>query len=364
MTDVDSTMVALTTTTIEPLLILIVVIVLCLFLPVTALTYHFFRRKRGEAERDRVIEILGMSEEEFRKSGIYFVLAVFYSVSISFIGLVVLFLYSEIPGITGNEFPSVTIGNVPFPQNGSRLVFGMAFLGGYLWTLQHVFRRYSSNDLTPGVYYSLSIRMILASIIALVIYNAFTALAGGSVSQDGTTSGGGGGITSVIWPAVAFLIGMFPQRGLSWLTHRLPIFSPQTDPSVREMPLEMIEGIAVHDKLRLQEETIDDCYDLASADFVPLMLKTPYSARELVDWILQAKLCVYFGSAVKDLREHSIRTIVDLKDLKNKDLDALAKETSVTKSALLRAKEFITNDKEIDDLRYVGVKLGRFRKEE
>lgn len=134
---------------------------------------------------------------------------------------------------------------------------------------------------------------------------------------------------------------MFPQRGLRWLTDRLPIFSAKTNPSVRESPLEMIEGITIHDKLRLEELGIDTCYDLADADFVPLMINTPYGARELVDWILQAKLCVYFGEAVRDLRQHCIRTVVDLKSLKPEDIQALAEETTATKSALERAKESV-----------------------
>ena len=66
----------------------------------------------------------------------------------------------------------------------------------------------------------------------------------------------------------------------------------------------MIEGVESHDTLRMEELGIDSCYDLATADFVPLLLKTPYSARQLIDWILQAKLCVYFGDTVKDLETH------------------------------------------------------------
>ena len=89
---------------------------------------------------------------------------------------------------------------------------------------------------------------------------------------------------------------------MRWLTDRLPIFSSEADASVRRLPLEMIQGIEVHDRLRPEEEGIDSCYDLATADFVPLMLKTTCGARQLIDWILQAKLCVYFAEAVKDLR--------------------------------------------------------------
>lgn len=334
---------------------LIVVIVLYLFLPLTALTYYFFRQHRRASEVERILEILKIVpsyREAYydKKPGFDFILAVFYASVISVIGMTLLFLGTE---IRFSEFPSVNIGNVLFPQQGSRLVFSMAFLGAYLWGLQHVFRRYSMNDLTPSVYYKLSIRMVFAAVIALVIYNAYAALAG---SSDSTS-----GITSSIWPALAFLIGMFPQRGLRWLTDRLPIFSSKTDPSVREIPLEMIEGIEIHDKFRLEELGIETCYDLATADFVPLILKTPYGARELIDWILQAKLCVYFGEAVKDLRQNSIRTIIDLEALKDeRQIVEVATRTAVTKYALERARESVEKDDELKRLRSVGQKLGKF----
>ncbi len=173
-------------------------------------------------------------------------------------------------------------------------------------------------------------------------------------------SDSGPGTTAAIWPALGFLIGMFPQRGLHWLSERLPILSPEHDPSVKRTPLEMIEGIEIHDKMRLEELGIDTCYDLANTDFVPLILKTPYSARQLIDWILQAKLCVYFGQAVKDLREHSIRTVIDLEHLTQENIEALAPETALTKSALERARESIKTDAEIERLREVGMLLGKF----
>jgi hypothetical protein len=220
-----------------------------------------------------------------------------YASVISLIGLTLLFLGPDI-GI--EQFPQMKYGgNEIFPQEGSLLVFGMAFLGAYLWGLQYLFRRYALNDLTPGVYYSICLRMLLASIIALVLYNVYEALASNGDSPES-------GITSKLWPALAFLMGTFPQRGLRWLTDRLPMFASEANPAVRSAPLEMIEGIMPYDHMRLEELGIDTCYDLATADFVPLILKTPYGARELLDWILQAKLCVYFGAAVHDLRQRSI----------------------------------------------------------
>jgi hypothetical protein len=334
---------------------LIVFTVLYLFLPLTALTYYVFRRHRRTYELERILAILQIDpvyrqayNEE--RSGHYFLWAVVYASVVSGIGLGLLFLGPE---MRVDEFPSVAFGKALFPQRGSRLVLGMAFFGAYLWGLQYVLRRYVLNDLIPSVYYGLSMRMILAAITALVVYNAYEALAGSSDS--------GGDVTSKIWPALAFLIGTFPQRGVRWLTDRLPMLAPETEASVRKAPLEMVEGIESHDSLRLEELGIDTCYDLATADFVPLMLKTPYSARQLIDWILQAKLCVYFGAAVKDLRQQGFRTVIDLEHLTQKEIETLAAETALTKSALEHAQQSVKRDAaELARLREAGQLLGTF----
>ena len=112
-------------------------------------------------------------------------------------------------------------------------------------------------------------RIIFAAAVAVVIYNAFAALSGGA--------GPGDGITANIWPALAFLIGIFPQRGMGYLSDKLPMLGQAKDPTVRPAPLEMIEGVESHDVMRLEEIGIDTCYDLATADFVPLLLKAGFS---------------------------------------------------------------------------------------
>lgn len=334
---------------------LIGVIVLYLFLPLTALTCYYSRRPRRVAEVERIFDILKIDPAykkvyAFEKIG-YYILAVAYASIVSCVGLTLLFLSTEI-GFPGAEFPVVKLGHAEFPQIGSRLVLGMAFLGAYLWGLQHVFRRYSLNDLNSSVYYGLSMRMILAAVIAVVIYNAYSAFAGGGNSN--------GGITENVWSALAFLIGIFPQRGLRWLMDRLPMLSSETDPSVRNAPLEMIEGIETHDIIRLEELGIDTCHDLATVDFVPLILKTPFCARQLIDWILQAKLCVYFGDAVKDLRHNNITTVIDVEPLTTQDIESLAKGTTLTKFSLEQAQKSVKNDEEIKRLRDVGRLLSRF----
>jgi len=331
--------------------------VLYLFLPLTALAYCISRRSRRAAAVERILAILEVDSEyrkvyESDRTG-YYVLSLAYASAVSWVGLALLFFSSE---LGFSELPAVHLGDVEFPEIGSRLVVAMAFLGAYLWGIQDVFRRYVLNDVTPSVYYGLSMRMILAAAIALVIYNGYAALAGDVASN--------GGITANIWPSLAFVVGMFPRRGLRWLTGRIPMVSSNGDPSVRSAPLAMIEGVDGHDALRLEELGIDNCYDLATADFVPLLLRTPYSARQLIDFLLQAKACVYFGDAITDLRRHGIRTILDLEPLSAEDVEVLAKESRVTKQALERARASVETDPSLERLREAGRLLGRFWKRE
>ncbi len=330
--------------------------VLYLFLPFATFTYYFSRRRRRMIEIDRVLTLL-RAEQSYRdvhaaETFSYYFWAFAYVSVVALAGLAVL-LFARQFGLPDGEFPSVPLGSARFPQPGSRLVFAMAFLGGYVWGMQDIFRRYSQNDLTPGVFYGFGMRMILASTFAVVIYNGASALTGGS-------DGGASGITANIWPAVAFLMGIFPQRGIRWLSSHVPLLSSPGDPSVDPAPLEMIEGIETYDVLRLEELGIDSCYDLAAADFVPLLLKTAYSARQLIDWILQAKLCVYFGDSVKDLRRIGIRTVLDLEALSAQAIESLPAETTVTKAVLERAREATMKSAEMKRLRQVGTLLGMF----
>ena len=92
-----------------------------------------------------------------------------------------------------------------------------AFLGSYLWGLRFALRRYLLNDLIPGAYYSIAMRMIFAGTIAFLVFNAFSALS----DTDSVYA------TSV-WPAFAFLIGTFPKQGMHWLTERIPAFFSET----------------------------------------------------------------------------------------------------------------------------------------
>ncbi|MCM1983238.1 hypothetical protein [Lyngbya confervoides] len=361
--------------TLEQITAVTVIGVLVLILPLTAVTYFFFQRRHQKLEVERILSLLdvdihyktmfGFEEgkagsanghqpklllyrREFEDFG-QLAIAVIYAMLIAALGLSLLLLGEQF-GL-GSVLKFETASPSQFPADGSRIVAGMAALGAYIWGLRFIFYRYGQNDIFPIVYFNLGFRIIFASLIAFIAYNATEVLLGGE---------GGSSIPFNIWPTLGFLIGMFPQRGLYWITNKIPFISSPHHAAAREAPLEMIEGLSSNDILRLDELGIENCYDLATSDFIPLILRTPYSARQIVDWILQAKLCCCFGDGVVDLRQHGIRLIHQLKALDANRLEQIAKETSVTLSALEMAKASVDQDLEIARLCSVSLKLSEF----
>lgn len=342
---------------------LVALFVIYLFLPLSALTYYSFRHPRRQAKARRITNVLQVSRLDklgYNETypGRHLALAVVYSSIVCLVGLAALMFSGHIEAAVEGSSTGFGDGGIDFPVDDSLLMLGMAFLGAYLWGIQNIFRRYMSDDINPGVFYGLSMRMLLAGALAVIIYNAYEALAGGGGGQ--TSNASVSGIGKTIWPALAFLLGMFPQRGLSWLREKVAIFSPEKDPTVRDLPLEMIEGIELHDRLRLEEYGLDNCHDLATTDFVPLAIQTPYSARTLIDWMLQAKLCIYCGEAMKDLRNYGIRTIIDVESMDDDEMNMLSQETSVTRLALEHARMHLERSREVDRLRKIGELLGIF----
>ncbi len=331
-----------------------VVVVLMLFIPFTAVSFYVIRRDVRRRQLREDCRALGLDYEHYyhiykretRES--HFLYAVCFTSVVTLLGLTAVMLGREL-GL--HEKPNLLLLGAFEPatdqaaasyQTGTLLFFGMAFLGAYLWGLQHILHRYYTSDLVPAVYYGLGTRMIFAAIIALMVYHMLPEIA--------APSGAEGGIASSFLPALAFMIGIFPKRALQYLTDRLNIILSPTGPTAREIPLELIQGISVNDRLRLAEEGIESCFDLANAEFVQLLFTTPYQPLELIDWQLQARLVLYFGKSALEMRDQGIRTISDLKRLDDTTALELAERTSATKAAVEMARARALEDGSVDFL--------------
>jgi hypothetical protein len=184
-----------------------------------------------------------------------------------------------------------------------------AFFGVYAFTLQDLVRRYFRDDLRAGAYLGLVVRIVFVGLIIGVIGVAFDA---GSDSM----------------PAIAFVIGFFPQAGLQLILELVQKPLGKFIPNLRTVhPLSELDGLNIWYETRLSEEGIDDMQTLATASFVDLMLKTRAPIARLVDWMDQAFLALHVWPAdlsddkaksskrsatVKRLRGLGIRTATDL----------------------------------------------------
>lgn len=374
----------------------ILLICFVMFIPISSACYYFSRSEQRESEVQRYMKILNIKDRELfkqRNPGISLLIAVFFVtfLSICFWGLILFgdeititdkynYLFGNVKVILMDDTDGDVIKQY---QSGAVLTFSMAFLGAYLWGIQSIARRYAMNDLIPVAYYNLGVRMIFSGILALVFYHLYAVApdlfaslfnADSIESADKIESVKNMEVEEIVvsteptsqtsidltMPVIAFLIGMFPQRGLKWLTSKFSVFSQKNNPSVRDLPLEMIEGIDINDVVRLQELGIDSCYDLATIDYVPYLFKTPYTPRVLINWILQAKLCVYFGEHVKDLREHGIHTVWQLYSYDEVELKAIIKSVSVSEDTFMLVKGLIAKELEIERLVAAQTKLSQY----
>jgi predicted flap endonuclease-1-like 5' DNA nuclease len=203
-----------------------------------------------------------------------------------------------------------------------------AFLGAYFFAVQVVLLGYVRGDLRPKTYNVVTVRIIVAVIIAWMLQ----ALWG----------------TGAWVLAASFLAGIVPETVLRWVRdfggqvqHRTigrwlagahgaaadaPVEEqgerPQPSPANRpdqldeledRSPLIALDGIGIYERTRLAEEGITSIQALATHDLVDLMLSTRIPAARLIDWIDQALL--YQHVTAEDLvrlRRSGVRTATQL----------------------------------------------------
>lgn len=117
------------------------------------------------------------------------------------------------------------------------------------------------------------------------------------------------------WAVVlAFLIGMVPRRGTSWLSHRASVVLGEEQTITPIEPLSNLAGISPWHESRLLEMGIDDVQNLATANILELLLTTRFSAEQVVNWIDQAILHTRIGAQKFIVfRSHGINTYSDLR---------------------------------------------------
>ena len=184
-----------------------------------------------------------------------------------------------------------------------------AFLGAYVYALGAVLRGYVRKDLRPKSYSHITVRTILAVVLAWVL----------QLQWSGDMLLG-----------IVFVAGLVPETAIvlimEWVrkVSALPFLEDEPD------PLTKLEGIDLYDRSRLLDEGVASVEGLAHHDLVELMLQTRIPASQLVDWVDQAILYLHAGPGKADdgtgrdatlnrLRAYGIRTATDLAIAVQKD---------------------------------------------
>lgn len=177
-------------------------------------------------------------------------------------------------------------GDVAMVVEAGREVVVFGFLGAYFFSLQMLFRRFVVNDLRAKAYISVSIRIVLAIIGAWVLLIIPAVDGIGTEVQPNTTT-----VTSGYLLLFAFVIGVFPP--VLWRYIRTVISKVQlisVPDFANKLPVTSLDGLTIWHQARLEEEDIENGFNMANADIVQLMLNSKVPSDRIIDWVDQAIL--------------------------------------------------------------------------
>jgi hypothetical protein len=201
--------------------------------------------------------------------------------------------------------------------------------GAYVYSLQLTLRRFLAYDLTPSVYVFTLNRFALAISVGSIV--------GVGVGTFSTAAGVPFDVNVATVSIVAYFIGFFPEQGLNWITATAKKALGQRGGIAKETRLSEIEGLSIWHQGRLRQEGIENVQNLATADVPALVIGTPFSVHQIVDWVDQAILLTYASQEqFEALEKVGLRCASDVLTATgdNKRLTQLASATGLDKDGL------------------------------
>ncbi len=221
--------------------------------------------------------------------------------------------FSHNPFFMGMYFGNLELHNVDLDnitandlQRRSIATIAWGFMGAFLWASSNMVRRLSKADITPILFYKAAFRMLFACAVALIF-----SFISNEVNLFGNLE-----FNTAFVPAIAFVAGTLPERFFNYILELLKGVFSGRDINNKELHLKNIGGLSVAHRERLWEEGIDNAQNLAQSSLIQLLLKTPFEARQLLDWIGQAKLLCYMKEDVDKAHDVGIRSVYDFISLK------------------------------------------------
>jgi hypothetical protein len=170
----------------------------------------------------------------------------------------------------------------------------MGFAGAYVLSLYDTLRRCRTADLSAYSLHFTWVHMILASILAPLVCQAFQ---------------------PAVAAPIAFGLGLFPIKDTvdfvrQWTKKRLEISI--TPEAAKGPPLSLVQGLNKEVIDRLEEEGISSTVELAYYDPIKLFFKTNFQWAWVIDVVDQAILINYVGDKIDALRPVGIRGAIEL----------------------------------------------------
>ncbi len=162
----------------------------------------------------------------------------------------------------------------------SLTAFQFGFLGAYVYMVSDLMRSYFTLDLTPHTFVANTIRLITASLFALVLSFACSHV---SRTLDPFT------------PVISFFFGYFPETALIYLSNLVTVKVPLKTEEYQATPLSRLPGISYAHMSRLQRDGYDNVENIATAIPIELSLRTGFSYLQVRQWVSQAWLFNHFG---------------------------------------------------------------------
>lgn len=175
----------------------------------------------------------------------------------------------------------------------------LGIAGAYVYVLTYLGERNFRHDVTSGGAMWCVATLVLGPILAVIL----------------SLSWNGGAPTGYTTYAIYFAAGIAPRQVASWIMEAIRRLQQPSGALVampRVQPLTMIRGITRGIEDRLREEGIEDVFTLAMANPLWLLRNTPYSKRQIVDWIDEAMLMKVAPDGWETFEKRGITGVIDL----------------------------------------------------
>ena len=318
-------------------------LILSSLFPVSALVYLAFQREKKIHQLEEDLRLLGIADHDNGNENPINNYLDSPALKGSF------FSHSMLPAsltIIGCLFMFYEFRNLLIRDEIYALRYG--FLGAFVYSIQLLYRRYTTFDLQPAIYLYCAI-----SLIAGLAFN-FTAASFLPTSADSGELGDG------ISAIASFSLGYFPLMAIRWFNRISNSALGNKRERNNSLPLSVIDGISQFHETRLREEGIDNVQNLASAKIDELLANTRFSAQQVMDWVDQAILHTYIqAGSWESFRRGGVRMISDFQEFWKPYYDLLGKDKNkinveipqkISDSRRTRAMQLQSTPEQLDSL--------------